>query len=208
MLPARIVFLGGSTVHGEGDPEHGGFVSHFKAWHETAKPAKHRVFNLGVGGDTVADMLSRGPSECQARRPNLVVLYPGLNDSRRRGSVSEAPATSLDQFTTTLHTLIKALGGISPTLVMSSVPPDESRTNPFRGGYFFSESDAYEITRAIASICSSPETYYFPLFERWCNQQDRKDLLLDGLHCNAQGHRELFKELRLFLTEKFEVNAT
>jgi len=32
-------------------------------------------------------MLARGPEECRARRPDLIILYPGLNDTRRIGEL-------------------------------------------------------------------------------------------------------------------------
>lgn len=208
MIPARIVVLGGSTVHGEGDPEHGGFVSLLKTWHETANPPKNRVFNLGIGGDTVSAMLSRGPSECAARRPNLILLYPGLNDTRRKDSRSASRATTPELFDEMLRSLVVRLRELAPVVLISSVPLDESRTTPFHGGFYFLASDAELTAQAVSSIASTEKVYYLPIFERWQNRGNRSELMFDGLHCNAFGHQELFSEVRSFLIEKFGEKAT
>jgi lysophospholipase L1-like esterase len=102
MIPKRIVVIGGSTVHGQGDPDGGGFVARLRRWHETLIVDSNRVFNLGIGGDGVCEMLARGPGECRVRRPDLIILYPGLNDTRRVGGPDAPPQHSFESIRETL----------------------------------------------------------------------------------------------------------
>jgi len=69
MIPRRIVVIGGSTVHGQGDPERGGFVSRLRQWHETSNVESNRVFNLGIGGDGVVRCLPEAPENVAPDAP-------------------------------------------------------------------------------------------------------------------------------------------
>ena len=207
MIPNRIVVLGGSTVHGQGDPAGGGFVARLRAWHESARPETNRVFNLGVGGDAVAEMLARGPAEVSARRAELIILYPGLNDIRRVGSKLQPMQTALDVFRQDLQKLIGAIRPIAPLVIMSAIPPDELRTLPFRGKWFFCRNDSAEVAKIVSTIAEELKLPYLPIFEHWQNRPNLNDLLEDGLHCNGQGHQLLFEELRSLLQEHFDTRV-
>lgn len=198
MKPKRIAVVGGSTVYGQGDPRGGGFVARFRGWFEPLDPA-NRVFNLGVGGDTVADMLQRGASECRARRPDQIILYPGLNDSRRLGS-ADADCTSIAEFHSTLTALIQELQAIAPVVLMTSVPLDESRTLPYRGSLYFRELDAGLLNDTVRLVAEEIGVPCFDLFGRWTASLDWRALLCDGIHCSPEGHAILADDLQRYLT--------
>lgn len=197
--------MGGSTVHGQGDPEGGGFVARLKSWHESADPIKNRVYNLGIGGDAVAEMLARSGVEVPARRPELILLYPGLNDTRRTGDRTSPPQTEFSDVRSKLKQLITNLNKMAPVILLSSVPPDETRTSPFRGKWFFRRDDASQMTKIVSALAVECEVTYFPIFERWIELANLNSLLADGLHCNASGHQLLFEELAGFVAQKFVV---
>ena len=88
-IPKRIVAFGSSSVHGTGDSESGGFINRFRLWHESENP-KNKVYNLGIWGETTDQLIARIVDEAVARRPHLILIYPGFNDIRREGS-SESP---------------------------------------------------------------------------------------------------------------------
>lgn len=198
--PHRVVIIGGSTVYGEGDPAGGGFVGRFRAKFETLHE-RNRVFNLGIGGDTVAMIRKRAVSEVQARRAELIICYPGLNDIKRVGS-AKSPHSCLITFQREFKSLLEELVFIAPTIVMTAVPIDELRTQPFREDMFFLETDAEEITGLVKGIASNLEVPVFDIFTNWINRPNRRDLLADGLHCNEQGHSLLADELMFFLSQR------
>jgi lysophospholipase L1-like esterase len=203
MIPKRIVVIGGSTVHGQGDPEGGGFVARLRRWHETSSVESHRVFNLGIGGDGVREMLARGPEECRARRPDLIILYPGLNDTRRIGGRGAPQQNSFETIRETLNRLVAQLRSIAQLAVLSAVPIDESRTSPFCDKWYFRMDDAVRMAALVADVCRSTETPHLPLFEAWSNRTDLEELLADGLHLNSFGHELLFREVSALLETLF-----
>jgi lysophospholipase L1-like esterase len=202
MIPKRICVIGGSTVHGQGDPEEGGFVARLRSWHESANPEQHRVFNLGIGGDALKEMLCRGRRECLARRPDLILLYPGLNDTRRLERIDAPLQTSFEDVREQLSKLIEQLRDVAPLVVMSAVPIDESRTSPFRGNWFFRMNDALEMVKTVSAAAITAEIPYIPLFESFEKRDDLHQLLADGLHCNGGGHQIIFQKVQEFLMER------
>jgi lysophospholipase L1-like esterase len=78
----RIVFLGDSITDGDTYPQ---LVR--QALAEAGKDAPICI-NAGIGGDTAAGMLKRLDRDVLSRKPTLVTLSAGINDSR--GPVSEA----------------------------------------------------------------------------------------------------------------------
>jgi lysophospholipase L1-like esterase len=88
-------------------------VARLRRWHETSNVESHRVFNLGIGGDGVREMLARGSEECRARRPDLIILYPGLNDSRRIGEPGAPQQNSFETIRETLNRLVAELRSIA-----------------------------------------------------------------------------------------------
>ncbi len=203
MIPRRIVVAGGSTVYGEGDPEHGGFVAHLRRWHEARAPHANRVFNLGIGGDTVAAMSRRVVSEAEARSPHLIILYPGLNDTRRLGSPAAAPETEFALIREQLAQLIDGCRELCPVVLMSATPPDEAQTTPFLGRWHFLYGDAVVMAGLTKELADEKQLSYFDLFERWADRPDLLELLADGLHLNQDGHRQLSQELSQFLVQKY-----
>lgn len=204
MLPARIVVFGSSSVYGRGDPERGGFVGRLRSWHEPIHSG-NLVYNLGIGGDTTSGMLKRFEAEVSARRPDLVIIYPGLNDSRRENSHDSSNVVSPKQFQDNINSLLLMAKKFAPTVFVSSFPLDETRTLPFRDTkLFYRYSDAATYTRLSRDVCDNLCIPYLDIFERWSNLTNFKDLSIDGLHGTPDAHEKLSLELRQFLLDTFK----
>ncbi len=207
MIPARIIVFGSSTVYGRGDPERGGFVGRLRGWHEP-KHSSNLVYNLGVPGDSVQGMLSRMEAEVSFRRPDLILLYPGLNDTRRTGSRGAPTAISGEQFHAQLSALLDKSKKLAPTLMISSFPVDETRTTPWQNSgrheIFYLAEDARLFTDIGRSLCEERKISYMPIFETWSKGTDCRALSIDGLHGSPEAHAKLFEELKIFLCGMFE----
>jgi lysophospholipase L1-like esterase len=201
MIPRRIGALGGSNVHGQGDPQGGGFIGRLRAWHEARDPA-NRLFNLGVGGDRVREMAKRAFLETEARRLELILLYPGFNDIRRLGSPG-ARRTDLSEYRGVLSDLAAGLSKSARVVLLTGIPIDEARTCPCLGSYYFVEQDAAEFSRATCELAAELGLPCFDIFGEWQKKPARRELLADGLHCTPEGHALLAEELRDFLLRLF-----
>jgi lysophospholipase L1-like esterase len=106
-----------------------------------------------------------------------------------------------------LYQLVGELQLIAPVVLMSAVPPDETRTKPFWGKWFFIMRDAEQMAARVCSVAQTTRAPYLPIFERWRSHPDRLALVSDGLHCNPEGHQLLFREVSNFLLETFALEA-
>ena len=202
MIPKRIAVVGGSTVNGQGDPIGGGFVARLKDWHESNTPETNRVSNLGVVGDTISLMCERAHAEVSRGQTDLLIVYPGLNDTRRTGESSSPPAGDSVIIQHLLVKLVDTCLRFCPLMLMSATPPDEQFTTPYRR-WFYLRSDAARMAELVKAIAAERQLPYFDLYERWEDRDDALSFLVDGLHCNAAGHQQLYEELRDFLKQLY-----
>lgn len=202
MIPARIVAFGSSSVKGRGDPGRGGFVGRLGEWHLTLD-ASNSMINLGLVGDSTSKMIGRFTDEVPSYQPGLIILYPGLNDCRRK-SRSEAPALSDSQFRQNLSELLERSMSLAPTIFVSSFPVDEARTTPWaESKWFYLSEDATRFTDIGRELCQSLQVKYLPIFETWSKQGNIADLSLDGLHGTPEAHEILAQELKKLICDMF-----
>lgn len=122
-MDVRVTVVGDSYVAGVGDPGHLGWVGRVAA----ATPFPLTVYNLGIRGDTSADVAARWAREVAARRaPGCVerlVLAVGVNDTTMRdGACRVGAAESVAHLRTILAGAARA--GL-PALVVGPPPVDD-----------------------------------------------------------------------------------
>ena len=72
----RAVFLGDSITDG------GHYHSYIWLWYMTRFPYMNlSVFNAGIGGDTAADMFKRLDGDVFSKRPTVLMVTFGMNDT-------------------------------------------------------------------------------------------------------------------------------
>ncbi|HSW88796.1 MAG TPA: GDSL-type esterase/lipase family protein [Candidatus Saccharimonadales bacterium] len=207
MLPKKIVAIGSSTLFGRVDPQGGGYIGRLRSWHEENDP-HNAVFNLGISGETTADMLKRLVSEAIIRNPNLIILTSGSNDTRRIGSKNSPVNTSLEQFRKNINEMIRQAKQIAPIVFVSIYPINESNTAPLRywhDTYYYLLQDAIEYAQAVKEICNDNNIPYLDIFNKWLKEDYFEYLFEDGLHANAKGHEIIFNSLKLFLQSLYEI---
>jgi lysophospholipase L1-like esterase len=198
--PVRIVAFGSSSVRGRGDPEGGGFVGRLERWYQTQVP-NSSVINLGRVGDSTAKMLGRIENDVSPLSPDLIILYPGLNDTRRK-SLSSPTASTAEEFKLNVSTLIQKASAIAPTLFISAFPIDETRTCPWTdSNLFYLQSDAARFTEIGSKVCKDAGIPYLPIFETWSQFSNISELSLDGLHGTPEAHERLATELRAHISD-------
>jgi len=205
MIPKRIAFFGSSSVHGYGDSEAGGFANRFRLWHEAQSP-RNIVYQLGVFAETTASLITRVATEGPTRKPHLIVLYPGFNDLRKEGGSEKENAVSVGEYRDLITQLVKASIKVSPTIVMTGLPFDDSKTTPLKGTnlyYLFSEAERY--TEVVRGVCAENEVPVLDCFLLWQSLNWKALLAEDGLHADPDGHRVLFEQVRDFLVSKYQV---
>lgn len=202
MQPKRIVFLGASSVFGKNDPGGGGFAGRFKSWYES-QDLKNSVFNLGIGGDITTGMSERF-DEVIRRKPDLIILQLGLNDTKRTDSKDNPPTTAFEQFKNNVRELIKKCRKTDVTF-LGVYPIDEKKTAPVQvKDVYYLMQDAKKYSEATKQICAEQNVPYLDIFNSWMNKDYLKFLSEDGLHCNPKGHEEIFNRLKHFFLERYQ----
>ena len=167
------------------------------------------VVNAGVGRDTTARARERFAADVLAFAPDLVVLQFGLNDSAT--SPPKEPTTlrvPLAQYVANLESMIAELRarGIAVLLMTPNPRMWSDHTKELYGGYFDAADrwgfdrhnrDCAAAVRDLASKHHVPVVDVHRLFTDFDAAEDHTldELLLDGMHPNAEGHRRIAEAL-------------
>ncbi|MFF2787460.1 GDSL-type esterase/lipase family protein [Streptomyces sp. NPDC058049] len=188
----RIVVVGDSIAYGRCDPR-GGWAGHLAAAHIAGNEAERRLFNLAVPGSTLADVGEQTPALLAARRPDTLLVAAGINDSAVPAAEAEADgAADFTQLSGSLDALAAtALAHNARLVVAGSSWLDEDRTRDYEG-LRFTRARALALRAFLRAWC---EANHIDHLDLWEPLRDRTDLLVDGLHPTAEGHRALYEHL-------------
>ncbi|WP_225840137.1 GDSL-type esterase/lipase family protein [Streptomyces sp. NK08204] len=188
---ARIVIVGDSISYGRCDPQ-GGWAAQLAATHIAANESEHRVFNLAVPGSTLADVSEQTPQLLAPRHPDTLIVAAGINDSAVSLAASDADRDGLQSITDHLISLATTAQRHNARMVV--VGPawlDETRVGDFEG-LRFTTARALILRATLQTWCEDNHIDYLDI---WEPLRDQPHLLVDGLHPNHEGHKELYRHL-------------
>ncbi len=202
---AQIFIFGDSITYGASDLE-GGWVTRLRKDLDQKMYSSDQyfeIFNLGVPGNTTADLLNRCEAELTARRDEeektFIVFAIGINDSKiiREGKSNKV---NLEEFQNNLQALLDIAKRYSHQISFIGLTPvDETLT---KGSYTNENIRKYD--RAIQDFCLTqqlPFIEFLSVFE----SQDYKNLLEDGLHPNSDGHTIMVNLIQKNLMERLKI---
>lgn len=217
---AKLFFVGDSITAGAWD-EKGGWANRLigQIMRETMADGFTEggfyclPYNLGISGDTVADILPRLKNEITARldpdTPNEaveIVFSIGVNDSAYMPIEGRPRFTDRD-FQENLEALIALSRGLARRVSCIGLLPvndDLLDPVPWAPEYAYSCTHIERFEEIIAAVCRKHDLHFLPLFETWRSLPDYKNLLIDGIHPNSEGHALLTRQIGEFLmTEEF-----
>lgn len=197
----NVVFFGASITQGYWGIEHGWVDMVRKYYSELmfAQDEYHGIYNLGIDGDTTADIKKRIRSELKSRiRPHhkvmpVVVIQAGINDDTLKiidfGS-------SAENFSSRLQELIDEIEGLYSKLVLVGYPAcDEQKTLPVSwGDYYYSNRKAQAYEEVMRDVAIKNGLEFVPVVDQFKKYLDQgEDLLADGLHPNDAGHELIYQ---------------
>jgi lysophospholipase L1-like esterase len=213
----HILIFGASATHGVGG-EHGGWADKLKAalhsdmFGSDPVGEKYAVYELGVPGETLQDVLGRLDVELKPRIRDsrqhsvYIVFSGGMNDAKAVDAVDNHPL-SPDDFAATVHSFIHLAKDYSAYIIGVGVTPvDESKTNPkanpFTGGAsFFKNERVKSFEDAFRRTCESEGVYFVPTFAQVPEDWQQNYLFADGLHPNDAGHQWICSQVEPRLRE-------
>jgi len=183
-----ICVFGASITHGEYDTQNGGWVEILRK-HFDNSDQDLTVYNLGVSGNTTEDLLKRLEVEASARKPSLILISIGNNDSSFRNDWGKN-WVSEDVFAQNIAKIHSIAARIADKVVFFGLTPiDDSKTTPFAEHPENTYTDQVGIAYSsiIEAYCHDHHIPFYPLHNVITNND-----LFDGLHPTTEGHKKLF----------------
>lgn len=192
----RVVLMGNSIT------EAGYYGSNIWLYYMTHFPDRRiAVFNGGIGGDVVGQMNDRFEQDILPKKPNILVLTFGMNDSGyaefNAANAEETAKQRVDKSESNFNLLtakLKAQTGIK-SVMMSSSPYDETMQN--KNNYFKGKSKVMEQIIAFQQAAAKSNKWsYVDLFHPMTainvrEQKIKPDFTITGpdrIHPGRGGH--------------------
>jgi len=194
MTNLRVCFIGDSITNGTGDNDIRGWPGRLCAA-EVAAGHDLTDYNLGIRGDTSADMLPRWKSEVTVRLPPFlkcaVVFNFGLNDATEQdGAVRVSMGGSIKN----ARAMLSEAKALYPTLwvgpgaVDDSKMPLDTETGAIRDKRNARTADYNLGYKALADELEIP---YLDMLSKLRNDSEWHAQLADGLHPTPEGHQKM-----------------
>lgn len=197
MAVTHICFVGASTTEGVGDETHRGWPGRLVELPPAAGRLRS-VYNLGVHGQTTAQIGARWRSECVARLPvngaGAVVFFFGLNDiAQVNGGPLRRPMRR-----TLAHAeeIVGEASSLWPVLWVGP-PPVAEDCMPVRSdqghSFDFRNDRIAQLDAAYGEIAARLDVPYLPLLSDFTDCPDWQKALQanDGLHPTGGGYQRL-----------------
>ena len=187
--PPRIVFLGDSITEAGAGPH--GYVTLAGTALAEALPGTESI-GAGISGNRVPDLLARLDRDVLARKPDVVVVYIGINDVWHS---QNGRGTPKGEFEAGMRTLVERIrkGGARPVLCTPTVIGErKAGTNPLDAML----DDYAGVTRAVAAGAGVPlidlrKACVDHLAAHNAADAENGVLTTDGVHLNAAGNEFL-----------------
>lgn len=149
-----------------------------------------RVYDLGVDMDTTKDVLKRIEVEAIARKPSIIVIAIGVNDSLFRETENN-PETGLEDYIENVQKLITiARKYVERILIVGLVKGSDKWTTPLiqsTTGKSYTKERTHRYDRALKELAEKNKIPFADV-----NDQLGDDDFDDGLHPNTVGHTKMF----------------
>ncbi len=178
-----ICVFGDSITWGAWDLTSGGWVNRLRNYYDNNN-RDISVYNNGVDGDYVGDVLKRFDTEVEARDPDAIILAIGINDTSH---TSNPAGTNLEKFEESYKILLEKSEKFTGKVVIVGLTNVDE--NSGKHGYKNVEISRFnETVKSIAKTKNIPFIDLFGLLEN--------DELDDGLHPNSSGHKKIFEKVK------------
>ncbi len=201
----NIIVFGASITQGAFDGEGGGWVSRLAThtFQQTIDSKdfddKSLVFNCGISGDTITRLEKRYAQELEPRmlwgEPCVAIISIGINDSQVEVATG-ATKIPLDEYRASLTRIVQYLKKKQCAVFFVGLGAvDESKVNPkpWDLGFAFQNQSIRKFDVAMQEVAIAEGATYVTVLDIF---EDSMELIPDGIHPNAKGHRMMFERVK------------
>jgi len=184
--PKKIIFFGDSITQMGVKP--GGYVSLIK---EKLDSTKYQVIGAGIGGNKIYDLYLRLENDVLNKKPDLVVIYIGVNDVWHKQS--SRTGTDQDKFVKFYQALINKITQSGAKLILCTPAAIGEKKNG--ANEMDAELDKYAAEiRKLATVNALPLVDLRSLFTAYSEANNTTDseknvLTYDRVHLNEKGNQ-------------------
>ncbi|MBB6237692.1 lysophospholipase L1-like esterase [Pedobacter sp. AK013] len=190
--PKRIIFFGDSITQ-QGVSKNG-YVTLIK---KSLDSTKYDVIGAGIGGNKVYDLYLRLEDDVLNKKPDLVVIYVGINDVWHKQS--SHTGTDYDKYLKFYQALINKIQGVGSKVVLvtpSVVGEKKDGTNELDADLNkYAEGIRTLATKNNLPVCDLRKI--FAEYEEKNNPEDKEKgiLTVDRVHLNETGNKLVADQL-------------
>ncbi len=157
------------------------------------------VYNLGIPSETSTKLISRMGCECEARKPDTIVISIGINDALYLKDI-EKEQTDIDVFEKNIKEIINICKIYTKNILFIGLTRvNECYTVPINWNenemYFNKNIEKYN--EKIRECCIENQISFLNIMD----VLETSDLNIDGIHPNENGHKKLFEIIKEYLEE-------
>ncbi|MFA5745854.1 MAG: SGNH/GDSL hydrolase family protein [Candidatus Pacearchaeota archaeon] len=195
MNKKRICVFGDSIVSNEGYFGYDNWVTILQKY-ISKQNESNSVFNLGISGEKTDGLLKRIETEIKARRPNIIIIHIGSNDS---GLLKGKAYISKRESEKNIKDIITICKKYSASIIITGLTPCvESKTTPtiWHDDEHFTNKQIKEYNDIIQKTCKKEKLFFIDIFNSFKKRKDLEKLFdkIDGVHPNKKGN-EFFAKL-------------
>ena len=210
----RVLIFGDSITQGFHDEVAGGWCNRLVAEVmrrdvESGQQYDKSVFNLGISGDTSADLLKRIKYETESRKSknltyggDVALIAIGVNDSQYHMQTLLTKLT-LEETECNVHEIIQILQEQNLRVIfVGPAPVFESRIQPmaWKPTHGYSNPLIQKYSTLIQNISKKSECEFISTSDVYEGRE--KEVLLDGIHPSAEGHELIYNLVKASLEAK------
>jgi len=194
----NFIFIGDSLTFGYGVKKDKCWIELLKKYFLTSN-LDFSITNKGINGNTTTDMLNRFTEDVTIHNPKSIFIMGGTNDllSNRPLSlvIDNMELMLKEAFSTTDNIFI----GIPPRIIKE----DAYKLFMVSSNYDYCENNLPKLRIELIKLCNKYKIKYVDFYNTTLNINP-KEIFLDGIHFNENGHdilsKEFIKTLNLSLT--------
>jgi len=209
----QLLIFGNSITYGSWDKE-GGWVQRLRNFVDeknTSNPTYYcLIYNLGVPGDTVEEILERFESETKSRldeNEELILIFQvGLNDSVYLNDEDEQRFL-VEVFQDNIKTLIKISKRFAKKIIFLGLTPVEDKKVdpiPWDKNKSYKNELIKDFNAKLKETCNKREVGFIDIYEKFI-ENNYESLLDDGVHPNTEGHKRIFEIVKEYLVKNKKI---
>lgn len=189
-----IAAVGDSISNGSCDPQGGWLIRLLQTLNHNNDQLFWSLNNFAISGDTLGDAWHNLCRNCVHRQTDILIIYIGANDIRRKGAADACMCSSPEQREMYWNNIINWSKVMPQQLIICGLLPiDESKGAYIceDGTYYWSNLDAAAYNQDIKNRAQANDIPFIDWYDIFAAEAPLPSLMDDIVHPNAQGHARM-----------------